>query len=353
MVISKSPGVFAWLSVVKRDCSFSSDSILSLVRLMVALMRCCSRSWRVLSESKSLSCFFSAISSKINGLPDAAAFIAPAFAASPSISSMTRVLISPLRTCSINLALFSMICHCIASMVCSVAYRWISTSKFSGSLAYSSLPWRIIRPSRCSRSDGRQGASMWCKATSRVCTLVPAPIFEVEPSNTRIRPLRTLLNSSSFCSSVLASWIKAISFSGIPCAINFCFMSSYTLKLFTFMMASSSSGVYFSSCAIASSLPSSASRTSSLSLACSLLLLPFGVDKSQNTNCVPLSAAVSRQIRMIFSTALLTLLPAKSGAFGSRIRISRAALRASPMILSILSAPFFLASWPLGKCSAR
>ena len=93
--MSKSPGVFAWLSVVKRDCSFSSDSILSLVRLMVALMRCCSRSWRVLSESKSLSCFFSAISSKINGLPDAAAFIAPALAASPSISSMTRVLISP------------------------------------------------------------------------------------------------------------------------------------------------------------------------------------------------------------------------------------------------------------------
>lgn len=63
---------------------------------------------------------------------------------------------------------------------------------------------------RCARSPGRHGQSRSWSATSRSCTLVPAPILAVLPSKTRTWPVRTLANSSFFLTSVLASWIKAI-----------------------------------------------------------------------------------------------------------------------------------------------
>ena len=90
------------------------------------------------------------------------------------------------------------------------------------------LPCLMIRPARCSRSAGRHGISRSWTAISRFCTLVPVPIFAVEPSRTRISPLRTLSKRSAFCCSVLASWIYAISSAGIPLAISLSRISSET-----------------------------------------------------------------------------------------------------------------------------
>ena len=49
---------------------------------------------------------------------------------------------------------------------------------------------------------------------------MPAPILKVEPINTLTCPLRTLENRSFFFASVSASWIKAISDSGIEAGLN-------------------------------------------------------------------------------------------------------------------------------------
>src|SRR4051812_38936385 len=74
-----------------------------------------------------------------------------------------------------------------------------------------SLPWRRMRPSRCSTSAGFHGASRWCSATSRLCTLVPVPIFCVLPSSTRTWPARTRSNSARFLASESVSPTAAIS----------------------------------------------------------------------------------------------------------------------------------------------
>ena len=52
---------------------------------------------------------------RMSGLPDAAAFISAALAASDCTSSMTRWSKSPLRNCSMAAALYSMVCHMRAS----------------------------------------------------------------------------------------------------------------------------------------------------------------------------------------------------------------------------------------------
>jgi hypothetical protein len=63
------------------------------------------------------------------------------------------------------------------------------------------FPCRKIRPSRCSTSAGRHGASRWCRAISRSCTFVPDPIFWVLPKRIRTLPERTSLNNDSFAAS--------------------------------------------------------------------------------------------------------------------------------------------------------
>ena len=42
--------------------------------------------------------------------------------------------------------------------------------------------------SRCSMSAGRHGTSTWWRATRRCCTLMPVPIFSVEPMSTSTSP---------------------------------------------------------------------------------------------------------------------------------------------------------------------
>ena len=59
----------------------------------------------------------------------------------------------------------------------SVTYRRTWTSGLR-------LPWRRMRPSRWATSAGRHGASRWCRAMARSWTLVPTPIFSVEPTRT-------------------------------------------------------------------------------------------------------------------------------------------------------------------------
>ncbi len=59
------------------------------------------------------------------------------------------------------------------------------------------FPWRRRRPSRCSRSAGRHGTSMWCNATARSWMLVPVPIFSVDPITTATLPLRQSRNSAA------------------------------------------------------------------------------------------------------------------------------------------------------------
>src|SRR5664279_3820640 len=70
-----------------------------------------------------------------------------------------------------------------ASKLFSVTYVQISTVSFW-------LPCRMTRPSRCSRSAGRQGTSTWCSATARDWMLAPVPNFAVDPMSTDTRPSR-------------------------------------------------------------------------------------------------------------------------------------------------------------------
>ena len=146
-----------------------------------------------------------------------------------------------------------------------------------------------MRPFRWARSPGRHGQSRSCSATRRSCTLVPAPILAVLPSRTRTWPVRTLENSSFLRTSVLASWIKAICSAGTPLAMSFCRMSSYTVKA----GSGSSSGT-----------ASSKAWRVGLSSAFATFLAgrAWGVEMSQNTSWVSLSASPSRQICMMLFT---------------------------------------------------
>ena len=141
--------------------------------------------------------------------------------------------------------------------------------------------------------------------------MVPAPIFCVEPMRMRTAPEFTLPKSASFFASVSASWMKAISSSGTPRSTSLRLRSSYTLN------------------------PAP----------------PFGVDRSQNTSWVRRSFAPSRQMRRTFSTQALTLLPAKSGRSGSWSLWSRAVLRPSLVMSSMLS--FSAGTRPALTASAR
>ena len=146
-------------------------------------------------------------------------------------------------------------------------------------------------------SEGRHGTSRWCSAISLSCRLVPAPIFCVEPSKKRTCPLLTFPNSSAFLSSVFASWIKAISFSGTPFSISFFLISSYTLKV-----------------------PS-----------------PFGVDKSQKISCVDFCSFVCSHISNAFSTHVVAFEFSLSGSISLISRWSNANFLPSLVILSMLS----------------
>ena len=152
------------------------------------------------------------------------------------------------------------------------------------------LPWRMIRPLRCSRSPGRQGASRSCRAISRSCTFMPAPILKVEPISTRTCPERTLLNNSFFRTSVFASWMKAICSLGMPLATSFSRMSSYTVK-------SASSGVLSFSARCSKARSSGLSKLPAGALATFFAAEPFGVERSQNTSCVSLLSCPSSQMR--------------------------------------------------------
>ncbi len=174
---------------------------------------------------------FNLISSRMRGFPEAAAFISAALADSLSVSSIIPPhSISPARNCSTTFALSSIICQRLVSSVSFVEYLYISTSNsgpplFNDSMK-KSLPWRMILPSLCSRSAGLHGASRWWSATSLFCTFMPAPILAVDPISILTCPDLTFPNNSYFWSSVFASCMKAISFSGIPLLMSFCFISS-------------------------------------------------------------------------------------------------------------------------------
>ena len=149
------------------------------------------------------------IFSLIRGSPADKAFSSAKERAVSSISSQLLSTAFPFITWLMKRCFCSRSCQEYASNVFSVTYRYINTVLFS-------FPRRIILPSLCSISEGRQGTSKWCNAVSLSCTFVPAPIFRVEPIKIRISPLRTFANSSLFLASVFAVCIKAISFSGIP-----------------------------------------------------------------------------------------------------------------------------------------
>ena len=159
------------------------------------------------------------------------------------------------------------------------------------------MPCRKIRPSCCSMSEGRQGTSRWCSAISLSCTLVPAPIFCVEPSKKRTCPLLTFPNSSAFLSSVFASCINAISSGGTPFSISLLRMSSYTLNV-----------------------PS-----------------PFGVDRSQKISCVDFCSFVCSHISNAFSTQVLAFEFSSSGSISLISLWSNASFLPSLVIFSILS----------------
>ena len=141
-------------------------------------------------------------------------------------------------------------------------------------------------------------------ATSRFCTFVPAPHFSVLPIKTRTAPALILSNRSCFALSVFASWINAISFSGMPRSISLCFKSLYASK----------------------SLPYSYSEYGF-----------FGVDKSQNTSCVPLMSAELFHSSYTLSAQKLSLLPFSSERDGSIHLGSSASFFPSPVTFNMLS----------------
>ena len=73
---------------------------------------------------------------------------------------------------------------------------------------------------------GFQGGSRSCLATSRFCTLVPVPIFCVEPIRTRMDPCRTFSNRDCFLASESASPTEAICSRGMPRAMSLRISSS-------------------------------------------------------------------------------------------------------------------------------
>ena len=90
--------------------------------------------------------------------------------------------------------------------------------------------------------------------------------------------------------------------------------------------------------AICFSLPISSARSVSASAASfSEAALPRGVDRSQNTSCVSFSAAPSCQMRTMFRTQALTLLPGSSGRNGFISRWSSPSFRPSEVMRSMLS----------------
>ena len=224
------------------------------------------------------------------GFPVASAFTSAYDSAASSTSSQERTGDLLVIICPINFCLFSISCHEYESNVFSVTYLNIFTRSFL-------LPWRSILPSCCSMSDGLHGTSMWWSAMSLVCTLVPAPIFAVEPNRKRTWPLLTFENSSAFCFFVLASCIKAISLSGTPLAISLSLMAWYT------------------------------SKPPSLR----------GVEASQKISCVDLSSAVSFHMSYALAAHAFTFEFSLSGRSGFMSRWSMAHLRPSLVTLSILS----------------
>ena len=159
------------------------------------------------------------------------------------------------------------------------------------------FPWRKIRPSRCSTSDGFHGTSISCKATRRVWIFVPVPSFSVEPNIIRLVPLHMSWNISCRSLSFLASWTKQISFSGTPFFISSFFINWYTLNV----------------------------------------LLPFGTPISENTTWVPRVSFVLFHISNTFSVHLYNFPFLSGSADGSSIRTSVDTSFASWQILSILS----------------
>ena len=109
-------------------------------------------------------------------------------------------------------------------------------------------------------------------------------------------------------------------------------MSSYTVK-------PGSSG-FSLSISRSTALSSGLSRFPPAVFAAFAPVVPvFGVDKSQNTSWVSLSACPSCQMRWMLSTQRLTLLFGSSGRSGLMMRWSSPSLRPSEVILSILSVP--------------
>ena len=153
-----------------------------------------------------------------------------------------------------------------------------------------------MRPLRWAISAGRHGQSRWCNAISRVCTLVPAPIFWVLPIRTRTVPFLTFPNSSAFFVSVSASWMNWTSSFGMPLATSLSRTSLYTSK------------------------PSS-----------------LGVLRSQKIIWVDRCALVFSHISYTLSTQALALLPGSSGNKGFMSRWSSASFLPSLVMRSILS----------------
>lgn len=92
------------------------------------------------------------------------------------------------------------------------------------------LPWRMIRPSRWATSAGRQGASRWCRAMARSWTLVPTPIFSVEPTRTAAWPVRQAANNRASSVSFLASCTNLTESAGRPRWVSWLRSSAYTFQ---------------------------------------------------------------------------------------------------------------------------
>ena len=136
---------------------------------------------------------------------------------------------------------------------------------------------------------------------------MPAPILAVLPSRDAHLAGADLGEQLLFAHLGVGLMDKGDLLGGTPLAMSFCRMSSYTVKA----GSGSSSGT-----------ASSKAWRVGLSSAFATFLAgrAWGVEMSQNTSWVSLSASPSRQICMMLSTHWLTLVPGSSGSSWLMIR---------------------------------
>ena len=170
----------------------------------------------------------------------------------------------------------------------------------------------MIRPFRCSRSDGRHGAAQQDTDAARIHVAEQLCFSHIRVG---IMDEGDFPGGNALCHEILLHVVIHGERAGCG---NDCIhiddAESIVLNIFLFRRFPDKSAVHIDKRPGFQLLPC---RVRGCLGRSSPAFPPLGVDKSQKTSCVPLSAAVSRQMAWMRSTAALIFEPAKSSASGS------------------------------------